>query len=484
MTPDARHEYPLESMRGVPDRHSDGYRVYSAASPGGFNTPTSDTFSTGPDSPGWGSAVHSPMASHSRSNSVYAFGEYTTPARRLSVPSGASPFHFASPTQQFAQDRSGPYSPYSGNSSLLSSPTTPTSDWSRRESVSSVAEDANRRRTWHQGSHESRSRLSQVINTSQLDSAPVLPPPLTSPNQQQERRPQRLPGIESFGPYLPPRKRPSSMITDSESSNPREPRDYMPVVGNMLDEDRRAATHQLDPSLHRGITGLDINASPRDGATAWANEANRAVLAQADQFRLSQAPPVVRSEAVPIRDSGERYAPPMSSRHQHTVSAPIGNANKRRGWLNGPIPSYRARETIHEGRTQDRIVHPNMNQFQGFPARDNAPIVHQQPPGMSTAGHGHPEGHRNGLSALDTLVAVAANEASAGNRHQNTQEREQSGDWKAAVESRPTTYYVRSALELDGRPSRYYREDVERQASLSSQAQPRRSGQPYSDYRS
>lgn len=469
---------PRYSHEALPAAH-DGY-MRGPPSPVGYHTPPSASFSTGPNSPGWASGAPSSMPPHSRSHSMYSTMGDRTPGRRLSQPTSPHPFMLSSPSRQlFAPDRNPPYSP-SGDSSLLSSPTTPTSGWSRRESISSLADDAYRRRTWHPDTRDfagssrigqvvstsQMSRLSQVISTAQLNDSPV-PPPLADPDrhqqQQQQQQPQRLPGIESFDNPQPPSamvgRPPSPMMIDSGSNIPRTPGQAPLAAWNPADEP--GLDPNLDPGLNNGLTRLHINQPPRDSAMAWANEASQAVLAQADQVRTGHAQPAVRFEPETGMSNGLRPSA-TPSRHQHTMSAPINmssdlsSRDKRRAWFGGPPPTHWAPATIHEGRAQERtvrsnIVHPNMNGFRGFPARNDGPILHQTPRvppverGHAEAGYqgatyqeaGYQERRRreppsrDDMRALDALVAVATNEASAASQNEKFQDRDHSRGWSS-----------------------------------------------------
>lgn len=434
---DARPRLSLE-----PYRDGDG-RYYRAPSPGDFSTPTSATFSTGQNSPRW-SAVMSPGASHSRSHSMYAGSR--TPVRRLSVPSGGNPFqspHGPNPRGSFFgapmlnSSNSGAFSP--SQASLSTSPTiTPAYGWTRRESTSSAADEAWRRRTWHPDTRDysGSSRLSQVITPHQFPpiTPPQIPPdtvtlPAANPGNQPPQ-PLRLPGIESFDeisrrPPSPLRGNPSAMMVDPDASRPR----LLPG-GDLGSDDRRALPAQWDSSLHRGLTKLDLGTPPRDGAKAWENEgAGQALLARADQALVAPAQPIVRfepdiqsAEAAPVPMAATGNTGVFNARHQHTMSAPsisAARASKRHGWYCGPV----AGGTIHEGRPHvDRIVHPNISEFQGFPAREQPPVIHQQTmpnPESSTEprteridltppSNGNPES----LRRLEALVAVATSEGS------------------------------------------------------------------------
>ncbi|KAK0610677.1 hypothetical protein B0T17DRAFT_512161 [Bombardia bombarda] len=426
---DPRSRLSLESYRSV-----DGSGpFYRAPSPSDFSTPTSATFSTGQNSPRWGSGVASPSSSHSRSHSMYAGSR--TPGRRLSVPSGGNPFQSPhgvtlrgpvfGPTGMNSSNN-GAFSPIQG--SLLSSPTASSSGWSRRDSMSSAADEAWRRRTWHPDTRDynGASRLNQVITPSQFPPAPIQLPVANPNNQQQQTL--RLPGIESFDPIphrplTPPRRNPSPMMVDSEAAHPPPP--HYQGGGDMGPDDRRGTASHWD--MHRGLTRLDINTPPRDSAGAWANEVNQAVLAQADRARATPMQPTVRFDTDVKPDRLPTTMPPSSNsmaqgnRHHYTMSAPSISTprdSKRHGWYHGPVSVYPAGETIHEGHPHvDRMVHPNINGFQGFPSRDHPPVVHQQGgPGMERMERimerPHPSNNPDSLRRLEALVAVATSEGS------------------------------------------------------------------------
>ncbi|GKT79214.1 C2H2 transcription factor [Colletotrichum tofieldiae] len=407
---DPRSRLSLESYRSA----GDGPYAYRPVSPTDYSTPTSATFSTGQSSPRWGSAIASPTTSHSRSHSMYSSGS-RTPGRRLSVPSGVNPFQspHGAPVNRLVygagpvnSSNMGAFSP--APSSHLASPTTPTSGWSgRRDSATSAADEAWRRRTWHPDTRNfntNTSHLSNVLTPGQIQPNPA-PPIVNAPNPQQTLR---LPGIESFDPLpsrqvSPPRRIPSPMMVDSDVARPRA---LLPGT-DAVAEDRRNVS-QWDMGLHRGLTRLDITSNttpPRDSAGAWANEVNQAVQAQAEQVRLN--PPTVRFEVDPPSYSNSGA---YTRNHQHTMSAPsiASRENKRHGWYHGPAGS-----SIHgprpEGPNNDprgphvnRMIHPNMTAFSGFPARQPEP----QQPQQQQQQPGNPDP----LRRLEALVAVATSE--------------------------------------------------------------------------
>lgn len=406
---DPRSRLSMESYQSP----SESTYTYRPVSPSEFSTPTSATFSTGQSSPRWGSGIASPTSSHSRSHSMYASSR--TPARRLSVPSGGIPFQsphgatFGRPLfgpNPANNSNAGAYSPVG---SVMASPTS--SIFSRRESTSN-ADEAWRRRTWHPDSSNfsggnPSSRLSNVYTPSQFQS-PVsgAAQPVANPVVQQPVQPFRLPGIESFDPVLrnpasPPRRNPSPMMVDADATHPPP---LLPAAD--AGADGRRNTANWDMGLHRGLTRLDItsnNTPPRDGASAWAQEASRAVEAEADRARHN--PPTVRfNEPVVVNDRPVRMATPSKAFHQHTMSAPAisrPRETKRHGWYHGPV-TVLAEAPPQKMARVERMVHPNISQFSGFPAREvgSAP----QPSNRDNPGD------RDNMLRLQALVAVATSE--------------------------------------------------------------------------
>jgi hypothetical protein len=417
---DPRHSSALDPYRSGPERP---YTSYGPPSPGDFSAPPSATFSNGPGSPRWG-PMASPTSSHShsRSHSMFVPGS-RTPNRRLSVPSGVHPFqaqHGMQPSfgpPLVNSSHAGAFSPSS--SSLLSSPTTSTSGWSgRRDSISSISDEAWRRRTWHPDSrnyvNNNNNNPNQLSNVVQQSVRTNAPPPIAVPSAPQAGL--RLPGIESFDPIphshslshshrpiTPPRHNGSPMMIDSSGA----PRPLQPPTLEAQPTDERRNLNMYDAGLQRKLNRLDISHStpPRDSAGAWASEVNRAVQAQAEQVRMN--PPTVRFEEPPSMGYSQG-APAGRPFHQHTMSAPSASMreSKRHGWYHGP--SAPQNPPIPEQRTAhvDRIVHPNFQGFNGFPARDQPPqpgAPHQQDARTSTA---------DPLGRLEALVAVATSESS------------------------------------------------------------------------
>ncbi|TPX12688.1 uncharacterized protein E0L32_000865 [Thyridium curvatum] len=431
MATDPRSRLSLDSYRSG----ADSQYSYRAVSPSDFSTPTSATFSTGPGSPRWASGMASPTSSHSRSQSMYTTGT-RTPGRRLSVPSGVNPFQ-ASPAGALGRPLFGPGPINSSNAGVFSSPngsllSSPTgSTFSRRESMSSAADEAWRRRTWHPESRDFNapgSRLSNVITPSQFETS-AAPLPIANPATQQTNL--RLPGIETFlgaaaarRPASPPRRVPSPMMIDSDVPQYSS----APMPAPMDHSEDRRHTSQWE-TVHHGLNRLDIASNttpPRDSAGAWASEANRAVQAQAEQAR---GQPTVRFEPqaqvvqIPAT-SGADMGPGLVRGHHHTLSAPVSmgsstsrDSSKRHAWYHGPAV------TVHEHQQQqggdrvdrvDRMVHPNVSAFTGFPSSRVPQTVHEQQPLPTTAGPagGPPAEQPDSMRRLEALVAVATSEGS------------------------------------------------------------------------
>lgn len=391
---------------------------YRGASPSDYSTPTSATFSTGQSSPHWGSGVGSPATSYSRAHGMYPSGS-RTPGRRLSVPSGGNPFH--SPhggNGNLGRPLFGSGSINASNAAALASPggylASPTastaSGYSRRDSATSAAEEAWRRRTWHPESSNFTtpgSRLSQVITSSQIDPPHEPLPALKSNGPQQQTV--RLPGIDSLLPkpgqqLSPPPGPPSPRAAEYER------RARVPLLPSVNISDERRSMPQWEMGLHRGLTRLDINNTTppppqRDGAGAWASEVHQAMQARVEQPPQPPRPQLtVRFEPEPqvVGRAPPHYVmsnePPRG--HHHTMSAPLINnnrENRRHGWYNGPSTVHE--DKVLEGRPPhvDRMAHPNLHAFAGFPSRED------------------PERRRpdNADSRrFDALVAVATSEGS------------------------------------------------------------------------
>lgn len=186
------------------------------------------------------------------------------------------------------------------------------------------------------------------------------------------------------------------MAVDTEMTHPPPPEA----------EERRNAP-QWETGLHRGLTRLDISNTPprdRDSAGSWANETEHAIQAQGEQARVNQPTVRFREPPHPNYVTTSRRSPPRAY-HQHTFSAPpisTTRESKRHGWYHGPPPH--GHEAQGDGSADprsrvERMVHPNVAAFAGFPARE-AGNPQEQPDASS------PEA----MKRLEALVAVATSE--------------------------------------------------------------------------
>lgn len=384
-------------------------------SPGDFSTPTSATFSTGQNSPHWGPAIVSPTSSHSRSHSMY-LDSHVTPARRLSIPSSTVPLQSQhasglgrlpfGPRSSDVTNGSQP-APYSPSVSVIASPTASVTPFGRRESLS-VTEDL-RRRTWHPESYNFNpapgSRLSQVFGDSHYPTPPQSHEHLPVP-QQQPPSPVRLPSIASFDalsrrPASPFRENTSAMIS---KPNVLHPPPLLAANAHQPEERDKFNSSAWAMDLHKGLTrlGLAPNPTPPDSASTWAREANQAMDVQADRVRMN--PHTVRfHESVMAQDPQASVNPRVS--HQYTMSAPSiasSRESKRRAWHQSGV-SHHGEMPPEKITRVDRMVHPNIREFSGFPARDSIarPAPREEAPGG------------RGMGALETLVAVATGEGNA-----------------------------------------------------------------------
>jgi hypothetical protein len=432
-------------------------------SPGGFSTPTSATFSTGQNSPRWGSAMQSPITSHSRTQSIY--DGHRTPGRRLSVPSAGNPFqsphggtYGPAPLSGMAPSNIGAFSPSSG----LTSPTTSTSGsvFSRRESISSASDEAWRRRTWHPETYSNFTSRLQNVSTNYYSTGPPPQVPVVPSNAPPLGNSMRLPGIESFDPIphpqTPVRRQPSPMMIDTPSRAPIPP-------AEAYREERPNSQHW---DMNRNLNRLDISqGTPHtDEASSWASDAHRAVQAQAEQAR-AQPPPPPPPQSVRFEES------PYSARSQqnaylHQSAPPITPKGvKRQGWYNGPVTPVRVQHPPIDPRLQrtspedssssegvpgtpssatvgefnPSIMHSNgylenrnevaavpdsrilpsnaPNGFASYPHPPNDEPVytyaHRQPPPQQSPQHQVPKGANTNMSPLDTLVAAATSQENA-----------------------------------------------------------------------
>lgn len=275
---------------------------YYNQSPTGYSTPTSTSFSTAPGSPHFGPGMASPPSAISRSSSYHE--SRRAPGRRLSVPSGAHPFHISN-TSAYAP----PYfSPIPSGTSVAFSPGGGSVFGSPASSVYYGRTDAeidleHRRRTWHPGTinnYSQRPATSGLMYHQTVDDqrlATTAQPAATQVSGSQVK----LPGIESFDHAPSTAARASPMLVDARPSSSNVP---------------------SDAGLHQNLTRLDITAAnaPVEG-----------------QWQAVQPPGLIQPVTFgqqPV-DPSTRYIS-----HQHSASMPEQPVtplkNKRQGFYGGP----------------------------------------------------------------------------------------------------------------------------------------------------
>ncbi|KAG9246016.1 hypothetical protein BJ878DRAFT_540716 [Calycina marina] len=402
--PDARRRPPsLLVMADIGPRPSiEKERPYTPSSyqyrPGSpvFSTPTSATFSTGGNSPRWGSAIQSPVTSHSRTRSLY--NEHRTQSRRLSVPSSQNPFQSHTghgPPPLGMNSNAPPYSP-----SMASGASTPTSSvYSRRDSISSVNEEyASRRRTWHPDS------AAYATFTTRLQNAPTYyatgPPPQAPvvPSNAPPLGGMRLPPIKSFFTeplaQTPARRQPSPMMIDTPG--------------------HRAPSRPTSQQWAQDFNHLELaqQTPPTDAASSWASDANRAVQAQAEVVR-AQPHQQVRFEESP-------YSARIQQHFQHQSAPPITPPTaKRHGWYNGPVTPIAAQNPVIDPQLQ-RTSPEDSSSSEGVPGTPHSVTVAELHPSIVHS-NGYVE-HRSGMPAIlshDPRIIPSSRPAYQGRYQQN-----------------------------------------------------------------
>ena len=326
----------------------------------GISTPTSTTFSNGPNSPGHGSSLGSPMSTLSRNSGLWASRTHGTHVRRLSVPSGPNLFQSA-PGQNYPSPyvtALGPphQSNFSNNSSVNGSPPTSTYAFSRPDSAV-AAEVEWRRRTWHPTTYTNYSRPA----TSGLSyyQTPDAPRPAFAPQAAAiaASPPHRLPGIETFDQIsyppssTPPQGVPSPMLVDRPSIYPG-PSEQATSGPN----DRRGHA-SWDKSLHQNLTRLDIanGSTTTKDAGSWGQQAVAEIQEagarppELPRYQASQAPPPFIHQESQKRSAESMYAQSVT---------PV--KSKRQGWYQGP-PSV-----SHQAMLQPRISPEDSSSSEGL----------------------------------------------------------------------------------------------------------------------
>lgn len=398
--PAARARLTLDTMRSPPGTPSNHYRAYGTNSPGGFGTPVSATFSTGPGSPNNGSSLGSPVSSVSRNPSLFGG---RTPSRRLSVPSGANPFQSphgnAYPAPYLSPLASSTASTFSTSGSAYASPTTSNYSYTRKDSAAAMEAEW-RRRTWHPSSYSAYPRpATSGLSYYQTPDAPqpaFSPQALTAAGQSQ-----RLPGIESFDtvqhrPSTPSRRGPSPMHVDTPSKPPIFPG---PTEHSTSGPDNRRGHASWDMSLHRNLTRLDItNGTPPKDAGFWGQqtiaEIQSAALRPSNAYPLRSPDQMKEATTAPVQQYAQRRPAEPIQQLQPVPVTP--KKTKRHGWYNGPLPNtqqaYLQRTSPEDSSSSEGVPTPSTSSLEYHPS-----IVHS---------NGYIESTHAGIAAAAAAAAV------------------------------------------------------------------------------
>lgn len=370
--PSSRSRLTLDTMRAQASTPPAQYGN-SRDSSDGVSTPTSTTFSNGPNSPGYGSSLGSPLSNVPRNLGLWG---NSTHGRRLSVPSGPNPFQ--SPHgNSYPPPYLSPLAPsnsshLSNNSSVYGSPTTSTYSFSRRDSTL-AAEAEWRRRTWHPSTYTNYTRpATSGLSYYQNADAPrpaFAPQAIAAVSQLH-----RLPGIETFDqithrPTTPPHRGPSPMQVDS----PGRPPIYSgPSEQTTTGPNDRRGHASWDKSLHHNLTKLHIaNGTPQKDAGLWSQqtlaEMHEAVARPPEPqvYQPSLAPSVPQSsqapqvlQPAPIIIHQEAHNRPVENTYLQPITS---NKKKRHGWYNGPLAN------THRTTLQQRTSPEDSSSSDGVP---------------------------------------------------------------------------------------------------------------------
>ena len=325
--------------------------AYQHPSPSGASTPTY-VYSNTPSSP-YGSTLGSPISIPRN------LGPWNDRAagRRLSVPTGASPFQTTPGTVQ-GQPYLNPLAPSSSsqassNNSTLASPTSSTYSFSRYDPV---AEAEWRRRTWHPTTYSNYNQQRPATSGLSYSQTPDAPRPAFAPQAlAAASHTPRLPGIETFDqlPQRPPS--PARQLTSLQNEPPNRP----PLFSSSSDRNipssiERRGHISWDMSLHHNLTKLDIaSGTPPKEAPQWIQQTipeNRTTSAETPQHvntqQQQQQPsshsfqqPSAHKARAEFSELDQFPQPPSTSQNSQasqppSVPPPIPQRARRHGWHN------------------------------------------------------------------------------------------------------------------------------------------------------
>ena len=328
--------------------------------------------------------MESPLSTSSRGMSFFSA---KTPNRRLSVPSGPSPFQ-SSHSNNYPPSYPSPLAPsalnYANQGSVYASPTSSTFSAMRTE-PSAIPGDDPRRRTWHPSTYPSAgfnySRpATSGLTYSQTPDAPQ--PAFAQYATAAAGQAPRLPGIESFDhvqhqPSTPPRRHPSPARIDPALQTPVFATPNAPYRSPSNTSGHKRGRHSVDISLNHNLTRLDIHGYQQKETTTWG------------QQTMSEIQDVAARQVAPeTRGSSSQVATPMQIPRQAPQPGlemgrpPTPPKSKRQGWYNGPLTAMRtspedssSSEGVPTPGTSAAEIHPAIMHSNGYIEPHHAVLV-------------------------------------------------------------------------------------------------------------
>ena len=376
----------MSTETSPPTTPTSQYTTYPGDSPGGFSTPTSTTYSTGPGSPTFGSNYGSPAR-----GGLFAG---SPPARRLSVPSSDNTFmspHSHSHGNSYMSPLASSNASYSSNSSVFASPTSSNFSFSRADPNLS-AEAEWRRRTWHPTSYTYSGNVTNYGRpaTSGLSysQTPDAPQPAFAPNATAAAGPApRLPGIESFDqvqhrPSTPPRRQPSPMHVEAGPVQPGFAPPNSALRTYPSGPDHRRGHISWDLSLHSNLTRLDLQSNGPKDAAQWSQQTMNEIQEAASRPSQTERAPAPLSQQF-VQHTSQSVSEGVG---HYDTQVPSSQRSKRQGWYNGPPPLATqavstARPSPEDSSSSDGVPTPGTSAAEYHPAivHSNGYIEHHHP---------------------------------------------------------------------------------------------------------
>ena len=334
--PSPRGGLTIDTMRASPQNPFSSYRQ----SPSGASTPTSYVYNNTPSSP-FGSTLGSPI-SISRNHGPWGDKSMN---RRLSVPSGISPFQ----TQQGGL-QGPPYlnplvpsnsSHTSSNNSSLASPTNSNYGFARDDAGS---EADWRRRTWHPTTYTNHNQPRPATSGLSFSQTPDAPRPAFAPQALAAAgQAPRLPGFETFDQIS--QRPPSPTRQPGVAPQPDAP-NRPPLYSSSSDRNIPSATERRghaswDLSLHQNLTKLEIASGtpPKEpgqwGQQVMAEMQNAASSAPQHLMNQPQQPVQAPQPTHHVQQQSIQKAPSETNHYAQPPPPPIPPRARRQGWYNG-----------------------------------------------------------------------------------------------------------------------------------------------------